>query len=139
MDLSSFNLGLLSVRAKESELRALYLLKQEQYTLVSLLNHNHLKGELPPVIPKPQQLQRQDELSGCKALFLRSRSQDKHHTKNFKLAVRCKMNRFFVSFALLCDDGNLVFLKDKEEIVWESMLILASKRKVESFRDAYSC
>ena len=49
------------------------------------------------------------------------------------------MNLFFVSFALLCDDGNLVLLKDKDEIVWESLLILASERNVESFRDAYSC
>ncbi|KAG2319795.1 hypothetical protein Bca52824_013008 [Brassica carinata] len=41
VDLSSFNkLDPLSVKAKESELRALYLLKQQQSALVSLLNHN---------------------------------------------------------------------------------------------------
>ncbi|KAJ4879404.1 O-fucosyltransferase family protein [Raphanus sativus] len=37
---SSFKLDPLSVRAKESELRALYLLKQQQLALVSLLNRN---------------------------------------------------------------------------------------------------
>ncbi|KAF8106069.1 hypothetical protein N665_0147s0026 [Sinapis alba] len=40
VDLSSFKLDPLSVQVKESELHALYLLKQQQLTLVSLLNQN---------------------------------------------------------------------------------------------------
>ncbi|XP_013603132.1 PREDICTED: uncharacterized protein LOC106310444 [Brassica oleracea var. oleracea] len=41
LNLSTFKLDPLSVQAKESELRALYLLKQQQLALVSLLNHNN--------------------------------------------------------------------------------------------------
>lgn len=66
MVLWSFKLGPLSVRAKESELCTLYLLKQQQHTLDYLLNHNHLKGELPLEISKLLQLQHQGELSGGK-------------------------------------------------------------------------
>ncbi|KAG2257018.1 hypothetical protein Bca52824_076312 [Brassica carinata] len=41
LNLSTFKLGPLSVQAKESDLRALYLLKQQQLALVSLLNHSN--------------------------------------------------------------------------------------------------
>ncbi|CAF1929392.1 unnamed protein product [Brassica oleracea] len=62
-----------------------------------------------------------------------SHSGHKHHTENFKLTVHCEMNWFSIFSALLRDAGNLVLLKNKEEIVWESLLILASEPKAGSF------
>ncbi|KAF3494222.1 hypothetical protein DY000_02054989 [Brassica cretica] len=84
LNLSTVKLDPLSVQAKESELRALYLLKQQQLALVSLLNHNNSSNAIESNVESAISLSKQIE----EALL------SPHGTGNSSLSVlgsdRCK-------------------------------------------------